>query len=467
MRPGGYSDSEEDSDSDFGLEASPSGTRVTGQADDPGHHIEEVEKEEKISRSVLSDLTQSVEAGDLETVRQLLEGEAVPVNTNLAVWSWGELTPAGLAALHAQHEVLQFLLERGANCAGEGFLLLATAGWEGPEGDHEKLINCAELINKLDNEDLNMRQSQGQTPLMIASKNGNRPLVRWMIEHGAKLDLLDRMFWSALMFSVDSGHGDVARLLLDSGADPNLVNKNGQTAADLAAIRERDGGGLQDIIRSFTEVEGREVEKQNNYSIREVTHMEKALTNAGLSHLYQHIVNHKIDLETFLLLREEDMMRLGVEEVGDVKRLLICQAELHKEEWRSCSLPSLTAQKGWEGLMINMVTAINMVANISQHARLMDKNVQYIRQQLNDHNQRLLSTGSDLVSPEKLQQQLKAASSHIGNLRMEVNSLSKQLSKFKVSKEPSPNRYLTIKNFGIISVLLGTVSTVYLYTKSK
>merc|ERR1719219_636513 len=73
-----------------------------------------------------------------------------------------------------------------------------------------------------------------------------------MIEHGAKLDLLDRMFWNALMFSVDSGHGDVARLLLDSGADPNLVNKNGQTAADLAAIRERDGGGLQDIIRSFT-----------------------------------------------------------------------------------------------------------------------------------------------------------------------------------------------------------------------
>ena len=89
--------------------------------------------------------------------------------------------------------------------------------------------------------------------------------------------------------------------------------------------------------------------------------MEKALTNAGLSHLYQHIVNHKIDLETFLLLREEDMMRLGVEEVGDVKRLMICQAELHKEEWRTCSLPSLTAQEGWDGLRINMVTAINMV----------------------------------------------------------------------------------------------------------
>ena len=319
----------------------------------------------------------------------------------------------------------------------------------------------------MDNEDLNMRQSQGQTPLMIASKNGNRPLVRWMIDQGAKLDVVDRMFWTALMFSVDSGHGDVARLLLDRLADPDIVNKNGQTAADLAAVRERDGGGLQDIIRSFTGEEGRGVARQDSYVIREIAHMEKALTNADLLHLHQHIVNHKIDLETFLLPREEDMMRLGVEEVGDVKRLMIFQAELHKEEWRSCSLPSLTAQKGWEGLMINMVTAINMVANISQHARLMDKNVRYIRQQLDDHNERLLSTGSDIVSPEKLQQQLQGASTHIGHLRTEVNSLSKQLSKFKVSRGKSPNRYLTIKNFGIFTVLLGTVSTVYLYTKSK
>merc|ERR1719192_2450136 len=100
-------------------------------------------------------------------------------------------------------------------------------------------MKCAELISSLDNEDVNMKQSQGLTPLMIASKNGNRPLVQWLIGRGARLDLLDRMFWTALMFSVDSRHGDVARLLLDTGADPDIVNKDGQTAADLA------GGNLQ------------------------------------------------------------------------------------------------------------------------------------------------------------------------------------------------------------------------------
>ena len=371
FRPAGISDSEEDSDSDCGLQVAPSGPAVTGQGqvgagDDPVSEPQgEQEEQEVISSSLLSDLAQSVEAGDLDTVMELVEtehggggggGGSVPVNTILTVWRWGELTPAGLAALHCQHLVLEFLLARGGHCGGEGFLLLATAG---SEGTQDNLMKCAELISSLDNEDVNMKQSQGLTPLMIASKNGNRLLVQWLIGRGARLDLLDRMFWTALMFSVDSRHGDVARLLLDTGADPDIVNKDGQTAADLA------GGNLQAIIMRFTAEEGRgregRTERADTHTIREITHMEKALTSAGLPHLHEHIVKHKIDLETFLMLREEDMVRLGVEEVGDVKRLLICQAELHKEEWRTCSLPSLTAQEGWDGLRINMVTAINMV----------------------------------------------------------------------------------------------------------
>ena len=37
------------------------------------------------------------------------------------------------------------------------------------------------------------------------------------------------------MLSVDSGHGDTARTLLEAGAKPGVINKDGQTAADLAA----------------------------------------------------------------------------------------------------------------------------------------------------------------------------------------------------------------------------------------
>ena len=98
----------------------------------------------------------------------------------------------------------------------------------------------------------------------------------------------------------------------------------------------------------------------------------------------------------------------------------------------------------------------------------MNTDVKYIRQQLEVHKERLVSTGSDIVTPEKLLQQLQGASTHIGNLRTEVNSLSRQLSKFTVSKERFPNRYLTIKNFGFFSLLLGTATIVYqLYPRSK
>ena len=52
------------------------------------------------------------------------------------------------------------------------------------------------------------------------------------------------------MFAVDVARGDVARLLLDSGADPGLVNTEGQTAADIAAVGEQET--LEDIIVSYT-----------------------------------------------------------------------------------------------------------------------------------------------------------------------------------------------------------------------
>ena len=227
------------------------------------------------------------------------------------------------------------------------------------------------------------------------------------------------------MFSADSGRGELARLLLDSGADPLLVNMDGQTAADIAAVGERET--LEDIIMSFTGERGRQVKSRVRLDIREVTEMERTLSNAGLQHLNVHFGKHNIDPETSMLLREDDIKSLGVEEIGDVKKLLKCQAELHKEEWKRSSLPSLTSEQMSEGLMIDIVTATTMMANISMHARYMRRNVEFIKQQLGDHGERLLNTGSDLVSQAQLELQLGAASDHITHLGREVNSLAREL----------------------------------------
>ena len=59
-------------------------------------------------------------------------------------------------------------------------------------------------------------------------------LGAWLLEQGAPLDRRDNEEWTALMFSVDMGMGEVVRLLLDKGADPMIVSLDGQRAADIA-----------------------------------------------------------------------------------------------------------------------------------------------------------------------------------------------------------------------------------------
>ena len=175
FRPAGESDSESS-------EAS-----YEDRLDPPVQHRDcRVEACEERDVSLLSDLSLAVEAGDVEAVMESLS--SVPVNCKLSVWRWGEVTPAGLAALYAQDEVLQLLLEKGGDCNAEGFILLASADWD---CDQEKVVRCGHLIAGLDNEDINRAKSEGLTPLMIASSNGNRFLVQWLVEQGAKLDLQD------------------------------------------------------------------------------------------------------------------------------------------------------------------------------------------------------------------------------------------------------------------------------------
>ena len=153
------------------------------QFEDAGVKEEEVE-----DMTLVADLICAVEAGDLETAGDCLT--SVSVNTLLSVWSCGNVTAGGLAVLNVQDEVLKLVMERGGHCNGEGFILLASSDCD---RDQEKMLRCAELLTGLDSEDINRSQGQGLTPLMIACRNGNRPLVRWIVQHGAQLDLQDNI----------------------------------------------------------------------------------------------------------------------------------------------------------------------------------------------------------------------------------------------------------------------------------
>ena len=67
----------------------------------------------------------------------------------------------------------------------------------------------------------NIRDEEGQTPLMIASHRNQIDIARMLIEKGADVNVQNKSDHTPLMFASVYGHTEVARMLIENGADVN------------------------------------------------------------------------------------------------------------------------------------------------------------------------------------------------------------------------------------------------------
>ena len=73
-----------------------------------------------------------------------------------------------------------------------------------------------------------------ETPLFIASAEGETAVVRVLLRHGGvEVDAFNDEQRTALHDAASYGHSDVVELLLAAGANPHCVNAAGKTAYDL------------------------------------------------------------------------------------------------------------------------------------------------------------------------------------------------------------------------------------------
>ena len=77
--------------------------------------------------------------------------------------------------------------------------------------------------------DINHKDENGYTSLMILSHKGYEDCVKLLIENGAQIDIQNSSMETPLLFAYENNHFNVVKLLIESGADVNITMYNGKS----------------------------------------------------------------------------------------------------------------------------------------------------------------------------------------------------------------------------------------------
>lgn len=181
---------------------------------------------------------------DVEMTKALLAAGAVVDSPN----HYG-VTPLLQASRNGDVEIMQVLLDAGAQPTrwhAEGETPLMAAARTGKVDAVKLLLSKGSFVNAVD-------PFQEETALMWASSEGHVEVVKALLAAGADPNLKAHVStiterknadhptgaFTALMFAVRNGHEDVARALVAGGADLKLTNADGATATIIAIVNDR------------------------------------------------------------------------------------------------------------------------------------------------------------------------------------------------------------------------------------
>lgn len=89
-----------------------------------------------------------------------------------------------------------------------------------------------DLLLSIKGMDVDLSNKQGETPLMLASINGELPMVKTLIlKNKAQIDHIG---WTPLHYACAKGHLDVASFLIANGANVNALSLGGTTPLMMA-----------------------------------------------------------------------------------------------------------------------------------------------------------------------------------------------------------------------------------------
>ena len=160
-----------------------------------------------------------------------IAGFLVDHGANVAGQDQGGSTPLHEASQWGHPNLARFLVELGANVAAQDH-----RGWTPLHlASHHGHLDLAQFL-VVHGADVAAQDHRGWTPLHLASFNCHLDLVRFLVDHGANAAAQDKGGWSPLHQASQWGDLDVARFLVEHGTNVAAQDLGGSTPLHQASL---------------------------------------------------------------------------------------------------------------------------------------------------------------------------------------------------------------------------------------
>ncbi|MCP4217054.1 MAG: hypothetical protein GY765_20570, partial [bacterium] len=190
------------------------------------------------------DIHKAAETGDLAEIKRLVTKKRKRIHAN----GWFGLKPLHYAARMGDLECVEYLVNKGADVNAESVVKKTTPVFESSTEEVARFL--VEHGATLD-----IVSTNGRVPLDYAIQGGYVDVVRFLVEYGVDVNYLPEvdchrtmMQWTDYLFPDEKKHGDsksgniaarILEILLKAGGNPNQKNAYGTTVLHLAVKRER------------------------------------------------------------------------------------------------------------------------------------------------------------------------------------------------------------------------------------